>query len=195
MEILKVNYEIGAKCYIRFHNAFRECIFLGTKGVECKDGRVCSCYMLNIAGVGETLIAFDRFGQFDHWYRGTTCYTELYPTLKDCMDKTNCITAEYGSTDNCYNSRFMEQFFPECSVCNCGGTIYGWAWDGTDAVKVICHITSEEYTIDADGFHKVGEVRASWYVDNLLRKCYNLGKIYRTRADCMAEHKAEVVTF
>ena len=191
---MKVNYEIGAKCYTRFQNAFRECIFMGTKGIKNEKGYTNSYYVLNIAGVGETLIEFDRFHQFDNWYHGSRCYTPLYPTLEDCMNKTNPITAMYGTTDNCYNSSFMEQFFPECSVCNCGGTIYAWAWNGTDAVQVRCSLTSAEYTIDAEGFHRVGRVYSVGYADS-YGMCRDLGKVYPSKAACMAEHKAEVVTF
>ncbi len=194
MEILKVNYEIGKKCFMRFNNAFRECIFLGTKGVKNEKGCVVSYYILNIAGVGETLVKFDRFNQFDKWYHSTLCNTILYPTLEDCKNKTNCITAMYGSTDNCYNGKFMKQFFPECSVCNCGGTIYGWAWNGTDAVVVSCRLTSAEYSIDENGFHKEGRVMSCSYTDS-YNFCGDLGKIYPTKAACIAEHEANVVTF
>ena len=194
MEILKVNYEIGAKCYARFQNAFRECIFMGTRGIKNQKGYTISCYVLNIAGIGIVNLEFDRFNQFDNWYRGTTCYTTLYATLDDCMNKTNPITANYGDTENCYNSKFMEQFFPECSVCNCGGTIYGWAWNGTDAVQVRCSLSSAEYTIDENGFHREGRVFSIGYADS-YEMCRDLGKIYPSKAACMAEHKAKVVTF
>lgn len=193
MEILKVNYEIGAKCYTRYGNAFRECIFLGTRGIKY-DGQVDSYYVLNIAGVGETFVKFDRGGQFNKWYHGTECYTTLYPTLDDCKNKTKCITAKYGTTDNCFNSIFMKQFFPECSVCNCGGTIYGWAWNGTDAVKVRCALSSAEYTIDENGFHRDGRVYSIGYA-NSHNMCRDFSKIYPTKDACMAENKAEVITF
>lgn len=194
MEILKVIYPIGKKCYIRRGGAFRECIFLGTQGVANEKGYVKSYYYLNIAGVGIRIVEFDRLGQIDKWYYKTTCDTILYPTLEDCQNKTNCIKAMYGSTDNCYNDKFMEQFFPECSVCNCGGTIYGWAWDGTDAVKVRCTITSEEYSITEYGFIKKGRVVSCGYV-NSYNLCGDLGTIYRTKTACMARNKAVVVTF
>ena len=195
MEILQVDYEIGAKCYTRYDNAFRECIFMGTKGVTDGRNHVVSCYVLNIAGIGIRYVAFDRFGQFNNWYRGTTCNTTLYKTVDDCMCKRNPIMAKYGDTENCYNGRFMEQFFPECSVCNCGGSIYGWAWDGTDAIEVGCRLTSDEYKIDESGFHKVGRVQASWCVGNLRRICVGWGEVYRTKEECLANNKAEIVTF
>ena len=194
MEILKVNYEIGAKCYIRFRNAFHECIFMGTRGIKNQQGFTKSCYVLNIAGIGIVNLEFDRLGQFNNWYNSTTCNTILYATLDDCMNKTKPITAKYGSTSNCYNGKFMEQFFPECSVCNCGGTIYGWAWDGTDAVEVRCSLSSAEYIINANGFHREGRVFSIGYADS-YRMCNDLGKIYPSKAACMAEHKAIVVTF
>lgn len=196
MEILKVNYKIGAKCYTRYQNAFRECIFLGTKGIKREEqtNYADSFYVLNIAGIGETLIQFDRAGQSGNWYRTTKCNTPLYPTLDDCMNKTNCITAMYGTTSNCYNAAFMRQFFPECSVCNCGGNIYAWAWNGTDAVKIICGLTSNEYLFDKDGFHRNGEVFAIARA-GICSAFENFCKIYPSKEACMAENKAEIVTF
>lgn len=194
MEILKVNYEIGAKCYTRFQNAFRECIFLGTRGIKGGNGYTHSYYVLNIAGIGIINLKFNRLNQFDYWYHNTTCNTPLYVTLDDCMNEVNPITANYGSTTNCYNGKFMEQFFPECSVCNCGGTIYGWVWNGTDAVQVRCALSSAEYTIDENGFHREGRVYSISYANSYVL-CMDLGKIYPSKAACMAEHKAEVVRF
>lgn len=193
MEILKVNYPIGSKCYTRFGNAFRECIFLGTKGAKNKRGVVDSFYVLNIAGYGTTLIEFDRFGQFDSWYHGSKCNTTLYPTLDDCMRKTNPITAMYGSTSNCYNGGFMQPFFNDCSVCNVGGSIHGWVWNGTDAVQVYCAFSSAEYCIDADGFHHNGVVESVGYIGR-LGMCRGK-KVYKTKNACMADNEALVVTF
>lgn len=193
MEILKVNYPIGSKCYTRFENAFRECIFLGTKGVKNKKGNVVSCYVLNIAGIGVTLIEFDRFGQFNSWYHSSKCNTTLYPTLDDCKNMTNQITAMYGSTSNCYNGGFMEQFFKDCSVCHVGGNIHGWVWNGTDAVQVYCRFSSAEYCIDANGFHHNGVVESVGYIGR-LGMCRGK-KVYKTKNVCMADNEALVITF
>lgn len=193
MEILQVNYPIGSKCYTRCGDAFRECIFLGTKGVKNKKGVVVSFYVLNIAGYGTTLIEFDRFGQFNSWYRSTKCNTTLYPTLNDCMRRTNPITAMYGSTSNCYNGGFMEQFFKDCTVCHAGGNIHGWVWNGTDAVQVYCKFSSAEYCIDANGFHHYGVVESVGYIGS-HGMCMGK-KVYKTKKTCMADNKALVVTF
>ena len=194
MEILQVNYPIGSKCYTRFENAFRECIFLGTKGVKNEEkGVIHSFYVLNIAGYGTTLIRFDRLGQFGLWYHGSKCDTILYPTLDDCMRRTNPITAMYGTTSNCYNGGFMQPFFNDCSVCNVGGNIHGWVWDGTDAVQVYCKFSSAEYCIDADGFHHYGVVEPVGYIGR-LGMCKEK-KVYKTKNACMADNEALVVTF
>ena len=198
MEILKVNYEIGKKCFTRFNNEFHECIFLGTKSVK-NDENNCwtACYVLNVAGVGIRYLAFDRFNQFNNWYHRTMCNTTLYETLDDCMKKANPITAQYGSTDNCYNKSFMQPFFKDCSVCNCGGSIYTYIWDGTDAVWAIGVFSSAEWTINENGFCMTAELRPISEVNN-FRRVFLKGhayKCYRTKGECLADNEPKVVTF
>lgn len=195
MEILKVNYEIGKKCFTRFNNAFHECIFLGTESVENGKGSWVACYVLNIAGVGVTYVAFDRFGQFDDWYRGTNCKTTLYRTLEDCQYKRNAITAQYGSTDNCYNKSFMQPFFDFCSVCCCGGTLYTYVWNGTDAVVAIGYFSTGKWKIDENGFECNATLRALEQRDNWRCSFPNGTKCYGTKAECLADNKPKVVTF
>lgn len=185
MEILKVNYEVGNKCYLRYNGAIREAIFLGTIGRAVDKRIVRSYYYLNVAGVGKGLYEFDRQGNFDCWWGGGQCETILYKTAEDCLAKKNPIMCQYGSTDNCSNTWFMEQFFPGISVCNCGGSCWTYLWDGTQAVCTYVHFCNHQYILDENGFHFLG-----YMTPDLTGR-----KLYRTAAECMADNKPVVVTF
>lgn len=198
MEILKVNYEIGNKCYAQIQGAVRECIFLGTTGIKQDNGFVASYYHLNVAGIGERYVEFDRFGQFDDWYHASKCVTPLYTTIEDCVARKNPITAQYGATDNLYNEKFMQPFFKNCKVGNCGGIITGWIFDGVRPIQVFVTLTSAEYKIDENGFSMVGIPKAYGFVDNISRipsAEQRNAKVYKSYEDCKADNAPQVVTF
>ena len=198
MEILKVNYEVGNKCYIQIQGAVRECIFLGTTGIKQDDGFVASYYHLNIAGIGEKYLKFDRGGQFQKWYYTSCCETPLYTTIEDCIANRHPITAQFGATDNMYNGNFMQQFFKNCKVGNVGGSITGWIFDGVKPIQVFVILTSAEYKIDENGFNMAGFPKAFDFVGSDIKITsteMENAKVYKSYEDCKSDNKIQLVTF
>jgi len=192
MGILKVqNIGFGEKCYIKFDGAIRECIFNGTrttdKGVAM---------MLNIAQVGNRNVLFPRFETFDSWYHGGLAKLPIYKTLDDAK-ANRFMVGYYGEADNCYNSKFIQPFYKNVSVCNCGGSNYAWWWNGVDAVNVFISLPNG-YIDDANGFRFIGGFKIVGYVNNHLRiifKEVSENELYLSKERCCAEHKPKVVTF
>ncbi len=198
MKILQVNLQIGSKCYLRYDGAIREAIFDGTKSAKKPNHNYYALYyMLNIAGVGNTLVEFDDDGQFDNWYRCTTCRTILFHTIEDCLNNKSQITALCGSVSNAYNGRFMQQFFPDFRVCCCGGTIHAYAWDGTQPVYLGAKLPDFAWVMDKKGFRVLEEYTIQWWVQGTNYWLYRVNptKTYITKEECMADNRAVVVTF
>ena len=197
MEILKVNLQYGSKCYLRHDGAIREAIFNGTKCVDKVNGGYAYCYMLDIAGIGERLVEFDRFHTFDDWYRNTTCKTCLYPTINDCVNHRNAISANFGSVSNAWNAKFMRPYFPNFSVCDCGGYIHSYAWDGTQAVFLSAKLNDRTWTMDKYGFRIDEPMNIIWSVQGAYRTFgrFYPTKTYRTKQECEADNTPIVVTF
>lgn len=193
MEILKLQgVKCGDKCYVKYDGAIRECMFNGTRTTESG-----VAMMLNVAGIGKMNLLFPRFATFNLWYHGKPAPVGLFRTLDDAKSNKS-ILGMYGTTDNCYNSNFMQPFFSNVSVCNCGGSNYAWWWDGTDAVSVFVALPSGGYVDDNLGFRFVGEFRVCGYVGNNLRiinREVPVSDLYMTKAACCAEHEPCVVTF
>ena len=192
MEIVRINnLAFGEKCYIKHDGAIRECIFNGTmtteKGVAMN---------LNVAGIGTRNMMFPRFNTFDKWYHGKAAPCGLYKTIEDCKANRQ-LTAMYGSTDNCYNSSFMQPFFKNVSVCNCGGSCYAWWWNGIEPIRVFVALP-KGYFEDEDGFRFDGNFRIIGTPDNLLRIFHrevSEDELYMTKSACESEHEAKVITF
>ena len=193
MRILEVDYPINTKCYIAFDGAIRECIFLGTKGIN--EGNITNIYyMLFVAGEypGIIYVKFDSMSAMSGLWRDTRCKTILYRTIEDCINHTNPIQANYGSTSDCYHAKFMQKFFQNCKVCNVGGHIEGYCWNGIEAVPVTCSLDSDEYTIDEHGFSMKGQVHPAWSGMKMLE---GDARVYRTKQECKNDNQVKVITF
>jgi hypothetical protein len=106
--------------------------------------------------------------------------------------------AQYGATDNLYNEKFMQPFFKNCKVGNCGGIIRGWIFDGVKPIQVFVTLTSAEYKIDENGFNMLGIPKAYGFVGNIskfLATEQKNAKVYKSYEDCKADNKTQVVTF
>lgn len=172
--ILKCNAEFERIYYVKFNNTLRECKFLGTRGFNHK-----CYYILNIAGVGVIEIEYHpQRGATPDWYRTSHTPSILYESI-DAYRKGKPIIDNYGSTDNAYNSRFIEPFFPSYDVCGCGGGIYTWKWNGCNAVKYGVSVNLQ-WSIDENGFKS-----------NL----YNYEDYYSTKQKCEQANQIKVVRF
>lgn len=186
MEILKVNAIIGEKYFIEWHGALRQCVFHGTRGKNCK-----AYYMLDIAGIGEKEIPFNRIGEFNNWYYGSKCNSILYESIENYKIHQP-ITAMYGADDNCYNSSFMSLYFPNLNICQCGGAVTAWAFDGVKPVKVYVSLNTEwNYT---ETFHyKIDDILC-FQIDNFKNKM-DASKVYKTAKECEIANQITIVAF
>ena len=80
-------------------------------------------------------------------------------------------------------------------MCCCGGTIYTYIWDGTDAILAQGYFTTNEWFFDADGFHTQATLYALEQVNNWRRKFTSDNKFYKSKAECIADNKPKVVRF
>lgn len=174
MEILKCNADYNKVYYVEFNGTLRQCKLIRTESSEKNP-----CYVLDIALMGKVRIQADRFRHFNKWYHTSKIPSILYESVEDYR-KGKPITDEYGSTGNCYNSKFIEPLFKICSTCNCGGSVYLWKWDGCKAVEYIVSMNSVCWHWDADGFH---------CNLNDMQGCY------RTKEECIKNNEVSVVTF
>jgi hypothetical protein len=155
VSILKSNAEYG-KTYLVEMDGLRECKLLGTMG------DVTGCYyLLNVAGIGERKVKFQPYRDYPDWWYTSTTKGILYESIEDFRNNRPIIE-QYGSTVNAYNSRFVEQLFPNLSVCGCGGGIYTWSWDNNKAVRYM--VTGGiSWKWDKDGFWYSLSNRDDWY--------------------------------
>lgn len=144
--VLKCNAEFNKIYYVKYQNSLRECKFIRTEGYNYK-----CYYVLNIAGVGIINIEHNpNHNSYPDWWRTSLTPGILYESI-DAYRKQTPITDNYGTTENAYNHRFIQPLFPNYSVCNCGGGIYTWKWDGCQAnrYKITGHVS---WKWDEDGF-------------------------------------------
>lgn len=174
MEILKCNADFNKVYYVEIDGSLRQCKLIRTESTN-----IVPIYVLDVAQKGIVKISAERFRHFDKWYHKSEIPSILYESVEDYR-KGKPITDEYGSTGNCYNSRFIEPLFKTCSTCNCGGGVYFWKWDGCKAVKYIVNMNNAVWHWDVNGFHC--EL-------NELQDCY------RTQKECIENSEVSVVTF
>lgn len=170
VSILKSNAEYG-KTYLVEMDGLRECKFLGTFGNKNK-----CVYRLNVAGKGEVCVEFrPRFNCSPDWYHTSMTKGILYESVAD-FRKDNPIIEQYGDTGNAYNSRFIEQLFPNLSVCGCGGGIYTWSWSNNKAVR---HMVT-------------GDISWKWDKDGFWYSCSNKDDWYKTKEECEKANKDNI---
>jgi hypothetical protein len=175
MEVLKCNAEFNKVYYVKLNGSLHECKFIRTES----SSKQAPYYVLNIALMGTIKIQADRFTHFDKWYHNSKIPSILYESVEDFRNN-NPIIDEYGSTSNCFNSKFIEPLFTKCSTCNCGGSVYLWRWDGCKAVKYIVNMNNVVWHWDAEGFH---------CSLNDMRECY------RSEKECKDNNEILVVRF
>lgn len=175
IDILQSTAKFGSKYYIEYEGAIRECILIATEG----NGRQC-WYLLQIAGIGTVRIEpKKRSSKTDYWY--TSKIDSVLAESPEDISKQKYLLDWYGSTCNAYNSKFIAPFFPNYSVCGCGGGIHFWKWDG---------IRPELYEITQP---------CAWRIDENGFSCrlndHTEGR-YASSKQCMeANNKLNVVTF
>lgn len=174
MEILKCNATPNNVYYVEYKGQLCQCKFIRT---ESSGGT--PVYVLNIAQRGIVKIPANRNLHFDKWYRNSKLPSILYERVEDYRTNKPIID-DYGSTSNCYNSSFITPLFKRCSVCNCGGSIHTWKWNGHKAVKHFLSATNLFWCWDNDGFH---------CALNELEDCYP------SKEDCERNNTISVVTF
>jgi hypothetical protein len=175
MEILKCNAEFGKVYYVGINNTLHQCKLIRT---ESHLGR--PSYVLDVAQRGEVRIEADRQRYFDKWYRTNEIPSILYKSVEDYRNHKPIID-NYGSTSNCFNSKFIEPLFTRCSTCNCGGGIYTWRWNGC---KAVCYLlTSKE------------EIGWSWDVNGFHCSLNYMRDSYRTKRECEESNQMNIVTF
>lgn len=158
MEILKCNAEFNKVYYVKLNGSLHECKFIRTESSNTQ----APYYVLNIALMGKVKIQADRFTHFHQWYHYSKIPSILYKSIEDFRNNKP-IMDEYGSTSNCFNSKFIEPLFTKCSTCNCGGSVYFWKWDGCKAVKYILSMNNVIWHWDAEGFHCGLNDMTEWY--------------------------------
>lgn len=158
MEILHCTADYDKIYYIEYENALHECKFLGTESGY----KTSPVYVLNISGLGVVRIPFQIMNAFDTWYRGSCAKGILYESVEDFRNGLP-IMDEYGSTDNAYNSQFLNPLFSTCTPCNCGGDTYTWSWDGTKAVRYIVNWNGTRWSWDKRGFLCSVNEMEGWY--------------------------------
>ena len=147
MEILKCNAEHDKLYYVVFQNALRQCKFIKTIGV----GYNTPMYVLNVANVGIVSIQALRRQDFNNWYHNSKIKSILYASIEDYRNNKPLID-NYGSTSNCYNSKFIIPLLKFHQPCNCGGDTYTWKWNGYKAGKHIANLSNVEWSWDINGF-------------------------------------------
>lgn len=147
MHILKCNADFGKIYYVEVQGTLRQCKFIRTEL-----GGIRPYYVLDIAGIGIAKIGCDSSRYFDKWYRTSTIPSILYASIDDYRNNKP-IMDNYGSTGNCFNSKFIEPLFKCHAVCQCGGSVATWKWDGCKAIKYIVGVSNIGWTWDEDGFH------------------------------------------
>lgn len=174
MEILKCNADFDKIYYVVFNNTLCQCKLIRTFGQGCR-----CFYVLDIAGYGIQTIPFQRFENFNMWYHGSSANSILYNSIEDYKNRKPIID-NYGATDNCYNSGFINPLFKYVLPCNCGGSTYTWKWDGCKSVKYIVSTSNQEWYWDKDGFHSA---------------LNGLKDSYKSAKECENNSKLVVVTF
>lgn len=179
MEILHCTADFNKVYYVEYKGALRQCKLICTK-FDGLGGY--PEYVLEVAGEGIVSIEFDRKGLKDSWYYKTTAPSILYEDV-DSFLNNRPIEDEYGTTNNCRNSKFLEPLFQYHTPCNNEGSIYTWKWNGTKA-ELIVHNNDHEipWSWDKDGFHC--ELNSHWYKD-----------CYRSKEECERNNEIKIVTF
>lgn len=174
MEILKCNADFNKVYYVELNGALCQCKFIRTESSERAP-----IYVLDVAQRGIVRIQADTDSHFYERHYASKIPSILYESVED-FRKGKPITDEYGSTSNCYNSKFIEPLFKTCSTCNCGGSVYLWKWNGCKAVKYFVNMNCVRWHWDADGFH---------CNLNDMQGCY------RTEEECIKNNEVSVVRF
>lgn len=174
MEILKCNADFNKVYYVEIDGGLHQCKLIRTESTKSYP-----IYVLDVAKKGIVEISSERFRHFDKWYHKSEIPSILYESVEDYR-KGKPITDEYGSTSNCYNSRFIEPLFKTCSTCNCGGGVYLWKWDGCKAVKHRVNMNNAVWHWDVNGFH--------CNLNDMIN-------CYRTQEECIENSEVSVVTF
>lgn len=173
MHILKCTAEYGKVYYIEF-GGVRQCRLVATES----DGTT-EYYVLDIAGLGIRHVCPKSKGLSTNWWHTSQIDSVLAETPED-LSRRRFLKDWYGSTANAYNSRFIEPFFPNYSVCGCGGGIHFWTWNGTrpelQSVSSPC-----AWRINQEGFHCV------------LNE--NTEGRFRSEKECRAHNQINVITF
>lgn len=174
MEILKCNADFSKVYYVEIKGNLHQCKLLCTESSNRYP-----VYVLDVAQIGVVRIESNRQHHFDKWYRTSKIPSILYDSVESYRNRKPIID-DYGSTGNCYNSSFIMPLFKRCSVCNCGGSVYTWKWDGCKAVKHIVNMSKVTWYWDAEGFHCI---------------LNELEGFYKTQHDCEVNNELSVVTF
>jgi hypothetical protein len=177
MNILKCVAEYDKVYYVVYKNKIHQCKFIATELVNGE-----ACYILDVAGVG-TISIPNRIPSGGGWWNSSRCESILAESPED-IRRGKYLLDWYGTTNNAYNSRFLEPLFPHYDVCVCGGGILFWEWDG---IKAVCYRVQENVPIywryDKDGFHCS------------LNRMPDIEDRYPSRKACEDAHEPEVVTF
>ena len=174
MEILKCNAEFDKIYYVEVQGTLRQCKFIRTEFGERNP-----YYVLDIAGMGIVKISCDSFRHFNKWYHTSTIPSILYASINDYL-KNKPIIDNYGSTGNCYNSDFIKPLFKHHVVCQCGGSVTTWKWNGCRAEEYIVGVSKISWTWNENGFH---------CVLNEMSNCY------RSKSECETNSCLLVVAF
>lgn len=118
-------------------------------------------YILDIAGVGIKNIELSRLTAI-RGGRDSKVPGILFETIAD-FQKDNPILDEFGSMNNAYDSGFIQPLFKKCSVCNCGGDIYTWKWEGVRAQRHMVLPNAVRWHWDENGFHCSLNEMEGWY--------------------------------
>lgn len=145
MTILQSSADYDKVYYVEYQGVIRQCRLIATQG----RGHHCE-YRLEVAGVGEVLVPF-RPKESDRWWYCSKVQSILAESPED-LRRGKYLEDSYGTTQNAYNERFLQPFFPNYKVCICGGGIIFWEWDG---VRARCYYEKGEFPwfIDREGFH------------------------------------------
>ena len=175
MEILKCNATANKVYYIVFANALRQCKFIKTIG----NGNNTPMYVLDIANIGIVKIEALRQCEFRNWYHNSKIKSILYESVEDYRNNKPIID-EYGSTSNCYNSKFIKPLLKFHEPCNCGGLTYTWKWNGYKADKYITNLQNVEWSWDNNGF----QCSLNEQID-----------CYKTEQECINNNQIRVISF
>lgn len=178
MYILKSSADFDKVYYVEYKRKIHQCKFIATE----HDGNRDAHYILDVAGVGRVALPH-HIESGSGWYNTSQGKSILAESVED-LRKGKYLVDWYGTTNNAYNSRFLQPLFPHYDVCICGGGIRFWKWDGIRAQSYLVTRDKDIYwRYDKDGFHCI------------LNEEDIVKDRYPSRKACEDAHTPEVVTF